>query len=134
MHHPLRAAAVQFHHAPGDKAANLVTLAAIVDAAAKRDVRLIVFPEMCLTGYWHVRHLAAEDVEALAETVPSGPSCRRLLALARQYKMSIGAGLIERDDDGALYNSYVVAMPDGRVACHRKIHMFISPHLQAGNA
>jgi predicted amidohydrolase len=38
--------------------------------------------------------------------------------------MSIGAGLIERASDGRLFNSYVVAMPDGQFAVHRKIHAF----------
>jgi predicted amidohydrolase len=56
-----------------------------------------------------------------------------LLDRARETGMTIGAGLIERGDDGVLYNSYVVAMPDGRYACHRKLHMFISEHMEPGN-
>ena len=47
--------------------------------------------------------------------------------------MTIGAGLIERDGDGKLYNSYFVAMPDGRWACHRKLHVFVSEFLSPGN-
>jgi predicted amidohydrolase len=48
--------------------------------------------------------------------------------------MSIGAGLIERDEHGTLFNSYVVAMPDGRYACHRKLHAFISEHISSGDS
>jgi predicted amidohydrolase len=48
--------------------------------------------------------------------------------------MTIGAGLIERAADGSLYNAYVVAMPDGRWARHRKLHVFVSPFLAAGDA
>jgi predicted amidohydrolase len=44
---------------------------------------------------------------------------------AREYGMTVGAGLIESAPDGTLYNSYVVAMPDGRFARHRKLHAFI---------
>ena len=40
---------------------------------------------------------------------------------------------IEKADDGALYNSYVVAMPDGEIACHRKLHCFISEHMDSGS-
>ena len=63
----IRAAAVQFQHAPGDKAANMEILRAFVHDAAAREVNLITFPEMCLTGYWHVRNLSREAIEALAE-------------------------------------------------------------------
>src|SRR5205823_5911694 len=39
----------------------------------------------------------------------------------------------ERADDGKLYNSYVVAMPDGTWARHRKIQSFESPHISCGS-
>src|SRR2546426_1016759 len=122
---PVRAAAVQFQHRPSDKAANLNTVCAFVQQAAAAQVQLIAFPEMCLTGYWHVRNLSRPEVEALAESVPDGPSTESLLALSAKHQMTIGAGLMERAADGSLYNGYVVAMPDGRAVCHRKLHTFI---------
>lgn len=129
----IRAAAVQFQHAPGGKGVNLATISSCVDEAAQRDVELIVFPEMCITGYWHVRKLSREEIAELAEPVPNGPSTEVLLELAREHTMTIGAGLIEKGEDGDLYNSYVVAMPDGRTACHRKLHTFISEHMKSGD-
>jgi predicted amidohydrolase len=107
---------------------------AFVDRAARERVDLIAFPEMCVTGYWHLRKLARLEIEALAERVPDGPTTRDLLDLARRSGMTIGAGLIERGDDGRLFNSYVVAMPDGRTACHRKLHVFVSEFLSGGDA
>src|SRR3954453_12929624 len=112
----IRAASVQFHHSPGDKSANLEKIRSFVEKAAESQVQLLAFPEMCITGYWHVRNLSLEDVEVLAEPVPTGPATGFLLSLALRYEMTIGAGLIERADDGSLYNSYVVAMPDGQTA------------------
>lgn len=129
----IRAAAVQFQHAPGDKAANLDKIFNFVIQAAARNVNLIIFPEMCITGYWHVRNLSREAIESLAEPVPDGPSTRSLLDLSARHGMTIGAGLIERAGDGKLYNSYVVAMPDGGIACHRKLHAFISPYISSGD-
>jgi len=129
----VRAATVQFQHRPGDKAYNLDRVRHFVAEAAKDDVEIIAFPEMCLTGYWHVRKLPREEVEALAEPVPDGPSTRELLRLSRENRMTIGAGLIERREDGRLYNAYVVAMPDGRWAIHRKLHVFVSRFLSEGN-
>lgn len=75
----VRVATVQFQHASGDKAYNLDRVRHFVAAAATRKVEIIAFPEMCITGYWHVRKLSAEQVEALAEPVPDGPSSRELL-------------------------------------------------------
>lgn len=129
----IRAASVQFNHAPGDKAANLAKIDDFAARAAEQGVGLIAFPEMCITGYWHVRKLSRDAIDALAEPVPDGPSTQQLLELARQHDMTVGAGLIERDTDGALYNTYVVAMPDGTFARHRKIHCFISEHMASGS-
>jgi predicted amidohydrolase len=130
----LRAASVQFQHAPGDKAANLEKIRAFVGRAAARRVELIAFPEMCVTGYWHVRNLPREEVDALAEPFPSGPSTELLLSLAAEHGMTVGAGLIERGGGGSLYNSYVVAMPDGRAERHRKLHAFEGPHMKSGDS
>lgn len=130
----LRAASVQFQHAPGGLGANVSRVSAFVEEAARLDVDLIAFPEMCLTGYWHVRRLEREAVDALAEPVPKGSCTETLLELASAFDITIGAGLIERAEDGTLYNSYVVVMPDGRHACHRKLHAFISEHISPGDA
>ena len=88
---------------------------------------------MCITGYWHVRKLSRSEIVSLAEPVPSGPSSQYLLSLSSKLNLTIGAGLIESDDGGHLYNSYVVAMPDGKIACHRKLHCFVSEHMDSGN-
>jgi predicted amidohydrolase len=129
----IRAAAVQFHHRPGDKASNLDVMGRFVRSAHDQDVDLLVFPEMCITGYWHVRKLSREAIAELAEPVPDGPSSQTLLDLARQSGMTIGAGLIERSEQDALHNTYVVAMPDGCTKRHRKLHTFVSPHMASGN-
>jgi len=129
----LRVAAVQFCHRPGDKTANLATIAGFVGRAAERGVKLIAFPECCISGYWHLRNLSLEELAALAEPVPDGAATESLLALAKAHDMTIGAGLVEIDASGRLHNSYVVAMPDGRWACHRKLHVFVSPYLTPGS-
>ena len=131
---PIRAAAVQFNHVPGDKAANLETVARFVRGARFQGVDLLVFPEMCVTGYWHVRNLSREQIVELAEPVPQGPTTQVVLQQAIDHDMAIGVGLIEQSDgDGLLYNTYVVAMPNGQVVRHRKIHCFISEHMGNGD-
>jgi predicted amidohydrolase len=129
----IRAAAVQFEHRDGDKAANLATVRRFVAAAAAQQVELIAFPECCLTGYWYLRHLDEAALRRLAEPVPDGPCTQELLALSKAHGMTIGAGLVEAGPDGRLHNTYVVAMPDGRHVRHRKLHTFVNPRLTSGD-
>ena len=91
------------------------------------------FPECCLTGYWFLRKLTVPQLQALAEPVPDGPSCRRLLELAMRLGITVGAGLVESAGDGVFYNTYVVAMPDGRIVRHRKLHAFEHPAVRSGD-
>jgi len=129
----MRVAAVQMEHAAGDKAANLGKIREFAAQAAERGVQMVAFPECCITGYWFLRHLSREDVAALAEPVCGGPSSQALLALAKQHDVTVGAGLLEVEGDGRMYNTYVVAMPNGECLRHRKIHCFISEHLESGS-
>jgi len=129
----IRVAAVQFEHAAGDKGANLAKIRAFVQRAAAEKVEVIAFPECCVTGYWFLRHLNREEFTALAEPVPDGPSTQELMALSREYGMTIGAGLIEIAPDGTLYKAYVVAMPTGEVRTHHKLHAFVSEYLTCGS-
>ena len=88
---------------------------------------------MRITGYWHVRNLSRDQVEALSENIESGPSVKRIKRLAKEYNLLIGAGLIEKAPNEELYNSYVVTLRDGRIHCHRKLHCFISEHMSSGS-
>ncbi|HZK80000.1 MAG TPA: nitrilase family protein [Humisphaera sp.] len=129
----IRAAVVQFEHAASDKARNFSKIEGFVRSAVERKIQLLVFPECCIVGYWFLRNLSRAQLDDLAETVPDGRSTQRLLKLSAETGITIGAGLIE-SADGKLYNSYVVAMPDGQWRCHRKIHAFESDHISAGNS
>ena len=126
-------AAVQFQHAPGDKNYNIGRVRHYVEEAARSAVEIVAFPEMCLTGYWHTRKLGRGEFAALAEPVPDGPSTQEFLRLSNEHGMTIGAGLVERAEDGHLYNAYVVAMPNGEWAVHRKLHVFVSKFLSPGD-
>lgn len=130
----LRVASVQMESAALDKEANLAKVERLAGEAASRGAEIVAFPECCVTGYWHLRKRSREELLALAEPLPSGPTGTRLQRLAREVGAAIGAGLIERDDRSRLFNSYLVAMPDGRSCVHRKIHAFESEHISPGDA
>jgi predicted amidohydrolase len=128
----IRTASVQFEHAAGDKAANLEKIGRFVEQAAHESVQLIAFPECCITGYWFLRHLSRRDLLELAEPTLEGPSARRLTELARTHGMIVGAGLVEVSPEGRLHNTYLVALPDGDLRRHRKLHAFVNPEIESG--
>ena len=129
----LKLGTVQFHHRANDKAYNLSVVERFARQAAAAGAKILAFPEMCLTGYWHVRNLDRRALEALAEPVSDGPSTQATMALSRELGMAIGVGLVERSDDGGLFNSYAFCQPDGTFACHRKLHAFENEHILSGD-
>ena len=128
----LRVASVQFESRPGDKDANFRKIEAFVERAGRQNVRLIIFPECCITGYWFIRNLSVEALAQMAEPIFDGPSSRRLIELAKGFGLTIGAGLVEAGPSGEFYNSYVVATADGGAQRHRKLHAFEHPSIRSG--
>ncbi len=131
---PITVASVQFEHAAGDKQANLDKIRRFTAGAAKHGADLVVFPECCISGYYFLRHLSREQLTALAEPVPAGPSVQELIKLAKKHNLMVGAGLVELAGDGRLYNTWALVLPDGRVERHRKLHCFVSEHMDSGDS
>jgi len=130
MQHDLRVAVAQFEARDGDKAYNFGRIGALAIEARRQGAGFVLFHECSITGYTFLETLSREQILALAEPVP-GPSTEQLTRLARDRGMTISAGLIERDDE-RLYNCQVVVTAEGLVARHRKIHEFISDHVECG--
>ena len=129
----IRVAAVQMESKAGDKAANFSKIESIVKEATAQGVKLIVFPECCITGYWFIRNLTPNALKKLAEPIFDGESSRALIAMSQKYQMTIGAGLVEAGENGIFHNSYVVAMPNGEARRHRKLQAFEHPMIQSGS-
>src|SRR4029434_9594911 len=102
--HPLRVASVQMESVAGDKDANFARIETFVAQAAEQGIQLIIFPECCITGYWFLRNLTAHQLADLAEPL-DGRSCARLLGLAHQYDITVGAGFVERSTTQTYHNS-----------------------------
>ena len=128
----LRCAVVQFESRPDDKVYNLERVRTFVAAAVADRVQLVAFPEMCSIGYWHLRNHTADQLHALAESV-SGPTVTSMSGLAVREGVGIGVGFLEAGDDGRLFNSYAVCLPDGQVHCHRKLHAFEHEAISSGD-
>lgn len=129
----LRVASVQMESLPAAKAENFAKIERFTAQGVAQGARVIIFPECCITGYWFMRHLTVEQLAALAEPVPNGPSTQRLIQMARTHGVTLGAGLVEAADGGVFHNTYVVALPDGTFHRHRKIHSFEHTAIRPGS-
>lgn len=128
----IRVGAAQFEVRDADKTYNLGVIEALTARAAAEGAELVCFNECCISGYTFLETLSRAEVEALSECVPGGPSVTRLIEIARDLGVAVGAGLVEKDGD-LLYNCFVVVDAQGFVAKHRKIHDFVSDHIDNGD-
>jgi predicted amidohydrolase len=82
-----------------------------------RNVDLLVFPEVFIHGPDSI------NFEKLAEPIPSGPTTQALMKLAKDLKIWLIPGtLMEKGEDGKLYNTAIVISPEGKfVAKYRKM-------------
>jgi predicted amidohydrolase len=131
----LRVAAVQFAMQQDDKAANLTVMEEFIARAAAAGAALVAFPEMCLTGYNYLFDCTRRRLLAIGEDAATGPSVRRVQALAKRYGIAVLFGLLERTRDDRLYNTYVaVTGTDGVIFKHSKVHAFENSAISSGDA
>ncbi|MBN9520204.1 carbon-nitrogen hydrolase family protein [bacterium] len=91
---------------------NLGRAADAVREAAAAGCRLVVLPE-CLDCGW-----TDPSARALAHPIP-GPHADVLAAAARENRVYVAAGLVERAG-GRLYNAAILIGPDGRILLHHR--------------
>ena len=114
---PLTLAVVQFTPEFGEKQQNLARMQELVENVT---ADIIVFPELCTTGYFF---LSREEVAKAAETV-SGPSSEFLQNMARNKNAVVVAGFAERHQKN-LYNACLVVVPEAKNPyVYRKTHLF----------
>lgn len=92
---------------------------AAIRQAANQGARLIVLPELAVTGY-APRHFGVE--RARHETL-SGPTVRTLLDLSAELRVVVVCGVPERDED-RWWNSAVVVDCGRLVGHYRKAHLW----------
>ncbi len=113
---PLTVAAFQYTARDEDAAARLKRLDGAAHEAAERGARLLVTPEVFVSGYGGMPgriHARAEPAD--------GPSAQRAAAIARDHGIAIVLGYPEAAD-GVVYNAALCIAPDGTpLANHRKL-------------
>lgn len=115
------AASVEFNPRLYDRDGNLEALATDIERAFQNGARLVVTPEMALTGY---QYKDREDIAPFVDTIP-GTATQCLAKLARQYHSYIVTALPEKDAyTGIFYNSAVLIGPEGVIGTYRKMHQW----------
>ena len=111
---PWKAVLAQLDPALHDKAKNLKKLE---KAVAKAEADIVLAGEMYLTGY-----MARDAFARLSEPV-DGPSVKAVSRIAEDTGTHVVFGMPEREAGAKrLFNTSVMALPDGRVASYRKIY------------
>ena len=117
---PWRIALFQGPAESGGVARNLELLETTARKAADQGARLLICPEMFLTGY----NIGSEAARRLAEPV-DGPSARRAAAIATENGIALLYGYPEQRPDGRVYNAALLLDDHGqRLANYRKTHLF----------
>jgi predicted amidohydrolase len=102
-----------------DKKENLRKIEEVTLKAKEQKADLVIFPEMCLTGY-----VVKDQLYELAETIP-GPSVAKVEALAKKTGMHIIFGMPELSEktQATLFNSAVFVGPKGFIGKYRKMYL-----------
>src|SRR5688572_18760405 len=95
----IRISTAQFENKSGDKVYNLDVIYKLAGEASRQGAQAVAFHECSITGYTFARHLSKEQMLDLAEYVPAGPSIKRLQEIAREFNITVLAGLFEKDNN-----------------------------------
>src|SRR5437879_6812945 len=101
----------------GNKERNLKLIAEQASKARKKNVDLLIFPELHLTGY-----TMKDEVFHLAESIP-GPTTRKVESMAKEHGVHIIFGMPEESEvKGVIHNTAVLVGTKGLIGKYRKIH------------
>lgn len=126
MKQVINVAVVNFQAKWGEKAYNLERLAGYMESASKQGVDLIIFPEMCLTGYDDETNVVKEEKMQVKNAESKyGMVASELALLAKKYALYFVLGMPEKDvkDSSIVYNAVLIGTPSAELYTYRKIHL-----------
>ena len=92
----------------------------------------MAFHECSVCGYTFAKDLSREELLAIAEPIPTGESTQALIAIAKEFGVTLLAGFFERHGD-RIYKAQVCVDGNGLKAKYRKLHPFINPNILPGD-
>jgi predicted amidohydrolase len=122
-------AAVQMEPVLLEPERNLEKIIQFIFQASNLGAEVLVFPECATTGYG----LSLDEARAFSELIP-GPSTNRISDVCRDTNCIVVVGMLEKDDEGNIFNTAVLLGADGLLGKYRKTHLpylgvdrFLSP-------
>lgn len=112
----LRVAAVSMNGGLGEVEQSLAAIDTWSGSAASQDVDLVLFPELVVHGH------CTPNTWELAESIPDGPSIKRIEEIAQKHQLFLSVGLSEKEKD-IVYNTQVIVGPQGYIGKQRKLHL-----------
>lgn len=131
MQNMITIATVNMKVKPADKAYNSGKMLSFAEEASRQGADMILFPEMCLTGYDYYidPEQPMERKIAMAEPI-DGDIVLAAAEISKKYGNYIVFGAAELcSETGKLFNSAFVTGPEGVVGCYRKIHPFADENI-----
>jgi len=114
----IRIAAAIFNSIVNQPQNNLERMVPLIKQARQQGANLICFPELNITGY-----STRAPIAQAAESIP-GPISRHLQQMADEFRITILAGLAEKDSSGRIYASHLVVSPWKKIpGIYRKLHI-----------
>jgi 5-aminopentanamidase len=104
----------------GEPESNRARARGAIVEAAQRDARIVVLPELAVSGY---AFADAAEARACAEPIDGGPTVGEWTALAREHALVIVGGVCE-DGGPVLHNTSVIVDGSGVRAVYRKAHLW----------
>jgi predicted amidohydrolase len=119
MEKEFKVALAQIECKRGDKSSNIEKIEEKVTEAKKRGAKLVIFPEMSLTGY-----VVRDEIYELAENIP-GPSTKTIERIAQRTKTHVVFGMPELSGKtrATVFNSSVLVGPKGFIGKYRKMYL-----------
>jgi len=99
----------------GAIAQNLDSMAACLTEASRREIDVLGFPEMCLTGY--ANPIQSPEVALRLD----GPEMADLLRATQSFQGTVLAGLIEANPAGKPFITHIVARQGQLLGAYRKV-------------
>ena len=112
--------------AKADKAWNLERFLSFMEESAARGTKLLLFPELSLTGLPETLSMAWPHEESLqhfhgnAEPVPEGESVQKLIEKAKSLGLYVCWSMTELDKENRFRNAAVLIGPEGYIGKYHK--------------
>ena len=118
-------AVVNFKPAWGKKSQNVQKMKKYIYKAYQKGVKILVFPELCVTGYVKADDIGDKEYKMIVRNAEfqNGITAKKISALSLKYQMWVIYGAPEkiRGDRKHAYNSAFVCDPDGKVKAYQKV-------------